>query len=328
MTMQKIKLLYHSAESTNLTNLIGGLSRITDQYFDIIKYEPDTHYTPADTVLVVPQFNTNLWWKPFVNDGFKMIIDNLVEVPEMIVDFWIPTSDTRILAHKPVPESSMVLQSPNFFRYKDALNWLQQGYDQYQPNRQWMYKALLLMGRKKSHRTQLVEKLGTQLDQCVWSYIEQGKQLNHTDVSTTSNTDWTRHLNPDWFDQCCFSVVAESLTEPPVDRAPFITEKTWKSVAMQHPFMIVGEPGTLQHLHSLGFETFENLWSEEYDTTQSTSQRIDQVVQNFVQYNMAPFDQLTLQKIAHNHDRFFNRDAIHQGILEEIINPVIEYASK
>jgi len=260
MTTTKIKLLYNSAEGTNLTSLVGGLSKIVHQYFDIIKYEPDVHYTPADTVLVVPQFNTDLWWQPFVNDGFKMIIDNLVEVPEMIVDFWIPTSDTRVLAHKPVPESSMVLQSPNFFRYNDALNWLQQGYDQYHPTRQLMYKALVLMGREKSHRTELVEKLGTQLDQCVWSYIEQGKQLNHTDVAATSDTDWTRYLNPDWFDQCCFSVVAESLTEPPVDRAPFVTEKTWKSVAMQHPFMIAGEPGTLQHLHFLGFETFENLW--------------------------------------------------------------------
>jgi hypothetical protein len=325
MTTQKIKLLHHRNEHTNLSSPGNSLPKIVNQYFDVTYYEPGVHYNPADTVLAVPQFNNNLWWQPFVDKGFKLIIDNATEVPELIFDLWV--SDCGPQTSKPVPASAMVLQSPNFFRYEDALKWLQQGHDQYRPQRKSLYKALLLMNRKKNHRTELVEKLGTQLDQCVWSYVEQDKQLNHNDLST-SNIDWHRYLNTDWFDQCCVSIVAESLTEPPVDRVPFVTEKTWKSVAMQHPFMIVGEPGTLQHLHSLGFETFENLWSEDYDTTQSTSQRIDQVVQNVVQYNMAPLDQLTLQKLEHNRNHFFNSDIIHQGIVDEIINPVLEYASK
>jgi hypothetical protein len=327
MTTQKIKLLHHITEFTNLTAPSSNVTKVVNQYFDVIHYEPGVHYNPADTVLVVPQFNTNPWWQSFVNEGFKMIIDNVTEVPEIMSDFWIPTSDDRILAHKPVPASAMVLQSPNFFRYDDALNWLQAGYDQYRPQRKSLYKALLLMNRKKKHRTQLIKKLGTQLDQCVWSYIEQGKQLNHADVPP-SNIHWQRYLNTDWFDQCCVSIVAESLTEPPVDRVPFVTEKTWKSVAMQHPFVVVGEPGTLQHLHSLGFETFENLWPEDYDTTQSTKRRIDQVVENVVQYDMAPLDQLTLQKIEHNRNHLFNREIIHQFVMDEIINPVLEYVSK
>ena len=327
MTTQKIKLLHHITEHTNLTTPASNVTKIVNQYFNVVSYEPGVHYNSADTVLVVPLFNTNPWWQSFVNEGFKMIIDNVTEVPEAIFDFWIPTSDDRILAHKPVPASAMVLQSPNFFRYHDALNWLQAGYDQYRPQRKSLYKALLLMNRKKKHRTRLIKKLGTQLDQCVWSYIEQGKQLDHADVPP-SDIYWQRYLNTDWFDQCCVSIVAESLTEPPVDRVPFVTEKTWKSVAMQHPFVVVGEPGTLQHLHSLGFETFENLWSEDYDTTQSTKRRIDQVVENVVQYNMAPLDQLTLQKIEHNRNHLFNREIIHQFIMDEIINPVLEYVSK
>lgn len=326
MTTQKIKLLHHSNENTNISSPVSGVTKIVDQFFDIIQYEPGTHYNPVDTVLIVPQFNTNLWWQQFVDQGFKMIIDNVTEVPEVMLNLWRPVTDTRTLTHKPVPASAMVLQSPNFFRYDDALNWLQQGYDQYQPNRQSTYKALVLMNRRRNHRTQLVEKLGTHLDRCVWSYVAQGKQLNHADISLSG--DWQRYLNPDWFDQCCFSIVAETLAEPPVDRVPFVTEKTWKSVAMQHPFMIVGEPGTLQYLHSLGFETFENLWSENYDTVQSTSHRIDQVVQNVVQYNMAPLDQLTVQKLEHNRSHFFNRAVIQQGVMDEIINPILEYVSK
>lgn len=328
MATQKIKLLHHNTEWTNLTGPGSSVTKVVNQYFDVIHYEPGVHYNPADTVLVVPLFNTNPWWQSFVNEGFKMIISNVAEVPEIIVDFWIPTSDDRILAHKPVPATAMVLQSPNFFRYDDALNWLQARYDQYRPQRRSLYKALLLMNRKKKHRTQLIKKLGTQLDQCVWSYVEQGKQLNHTNPPNPPNIHWQRYLNTDWFDQCCVSIVAESLAEPPVDRVPFVTEKTWKPVAMQHPFVVLGEPGTLQHLHSLGFETFENLWSEDYDTTQSNKRRISQIVENVVQYDMAPLDQLTLQKIEHNRNHFFNREIIHQFVMDEIINPVLEYASK
>lgn len=318
MTTQKIKLLHHPAEHTNLSSPGNNISKIVNQYFDVIYYEPGMNYNPADTVLVVRQFNTEPWWQPFVNKGFKMIIDNVTEVPELMFDLW-----------DSVPASAMVLQSPNFFRCEDALKWLKQEYDQYRPQRKSLYKALLLMNRKTDHRTQLVEKLGTQLDQCVWSYVGQRKLLNHTDVPIrSSKTDWYRYLNPDWFDQCCVSIVAESLAEPPVNRVPFVTEKTWKPVAMQHPFMIVGEPGTLQHLHSLGFETFENLWSEDYDTTQSTSHRIDQVVENLAQYTTAPLDQLTLQKLEHNRNHFFNHKIIHQFVIDEIINPVLEYANK
>jgi hypothetical protein len=326
MTTQKIKLLYHSAEIPSILASAGNVIHIVDQYFDIINYEPGVHYNPLDTVLVVPQFNTNRGWQPFVDKGFKMIIDNLSEDPEMIANIWRPITDHRALTHKPVPASAMVLQSPNFFRYQDALNWLRQGYDQYQPRRQTIYKALLLINQTRAHRTQLVEKLGTQLDQCVWSYVTQGKQLNHADISLQK--DWQRYLNPDWFDQCCFSIVAETLANPPVNRVPFVTEKTWKSVAMLHPFMVVGEPGTLQHLHSLGFETFENLWSENYDTNLSTPHRINQVVQNVVQYDMAPLDQLTVQKLEHNRSHFFNRDLIQQGVIDELINPIFEYVSK
>ena len=84
----------------------------------------------------------------------------------------------------------------------------------------------------------------------------------------------------------------------------------------------------MKFLHEQGFETFENLWPEDYDTTQSTEQRIDQVVENIVQYNMAPLDQLTLQKIEHNRNHLFNLKIIHQFVMDEIINPVLEYVSK
>ena len=115
-------------------------------------------------------------------------------------------------------------------------------------------------------------------------------------------------------------------SEVSAPRPPFITEKTWKAVAMQHPFMIAGEPGTLEYMRKLGFETFENLWDESYDCTENISQRIAIIADNVVQYTKEPLDTLTLQKIHHNHARFYDQDLVRLGTIEQIINPIYDYA--
>ena len=45
----------------------------------------------------------------------------------------------------------------------------------------------------------------------------------------------------------------------------FPTEKTWRSIATKTPFIIYGPVGFLRNLRKLGFKTFDNWWSEEYD---------------------------------------------------------------
>jgi hypothetical protein len=45
----------------------------------------------------------------------------------------------------------------------------------------------------------------------------------------------------------------------------FITEKTWRAIVARRPFIIMGNADFLKNLKKLGFETFEQFWSEEYD---------------------------------------------------------------
>ena len=80
-------------------------------------------------------------------------------------------------------------------------------------------------------------------------------------------------------------------------------------------------------MHRLGFETFENIWDESYDQMQDIKQRVAQVVANVVQYTKEPLDQITLQKIQHNHARFYDQTAITQAVVKHIINPIYEYVS-
>ena len=45
----------------------------------------------------------------------------------------------------------------------------------------------------------------------------------------------------------------------------FPTEKTWRSIQYGKPFVINGPKFSIKHLQDLGFETFSNYWSEDYD---------------------------------------------------------------
>jgi hypothetical protein len=45
-----------------------------------------------------------------------------------------------------------------------------------------------------------------------------------------------------------------------------LTEKTFKPIVMQQPFVIAGCKGSLEYLRKYGFETFSSVWDESYDT--------------------------------------------------------------
>jgi hypothetical protein len=75
----------------------------------------------------------------------------------------------------------------------------------------------------------------------------------------------------DEYEKTYFSIVSETNAE---DIYLFITEKTLKPIMNLHPFLINGNPYTLRHLKSLGFQTFEKWWDESYDTETNFKKRI------------------------------------------------------
>lgn len=68
-----------------------------------------------------------------------------------------------------------------------------------------------------------------------------------------------------------------------------ISEKTLMSIRNKKPFVVVGSPETLRLLKDLGFKTFDNYWSEEYDLMYKSQKRLDAVFDtiNFIdQYSL------------------------------------------
>jgi len=94
----------------------------------------------------------------------------------------------------------------------------------------------------------------------------------------------------------------------------FITEKTFRAIAMGHIFLICGQPGLLEHLKQEGFQTFDDLFDESYDSIRSFSQRWAIIKKNLQlwismseiekkSYYMKSFD-----KLVHNQNLLYNRD--------------------
>jgi hypothetical protein len=69
----------------------------------------------------------------------------------------------------------------------------------------------------------------------------------------------------------CFSIVTETHFG---NDTLFVSEKLWKPILNGHPFVVVGTPGTLAYLRSLGFRTFTPMIDERYDSLGDDQQRM------------------------------------------------------
>jgi hypothetical protein len=159
----------------------------------------------------------------------------------------------------------------------------------------------------------------------LWSYVEAGTQLpNDRDMS---NWDSQRYMNPEWYDHSYMSMVVESFVRPASKYTPtFITEKTFKPLAFQHPFVVYGNRGTLRTLRTWGFETFDNLWDESYDELVNHDTRRDAVVDILNHIEPCEHSTETQRRLKHNHGLFFDTTFVKQQFVKQVLNPIIEYA--
>jgi hypothetical protein len=79
-------------------------------------------------------------------------------------------------------------------------------------------------------------------------------------------------LGNDYFYQSTFcSVIVE--TAPSADK-PNLSEKTFRSICYGHPFIIIGAANTLLLLRDLGFDTYDDIFDNSYDTEHNYGRRI------------------------------------------------------
>ena len=172
--------------------------------------------------------------------------------------------------------------------------------------------------RRVDHaRDQIVQRLQPHLNNSIWSYRDHALPGD----ADPTNADWQRYFNPDWYDATQYSIVVETTTQG----LGFVTEKSFKPCAFQHPFTVIGQQGHLALMRSWGFETFENLFDYSVDSTDDLHQKIDVIIKDIERVNLTAYDKLTQDKIQHNHARFFDIAQVLSRVRTEIVDPIIEY---
>ena len=114
-------------------------------------------------------------------------------------------------------------------------------------------------------------------------------RLNITEERTNPVTVVPEDLH--YFKNSYFSIVNETVyygsassTTNPLHHQPlgehlsvFVTEKTYKCLALKHPFVVFGRPNFLKGLKTLGFKTFSPYFNESYDDIIDDNERFDAV---------------------------------------------------
>jgi len=101
------------------------------------------------------------------------------------------------------------------------------------------------------------------------------KKIVPIEIDRTLKYNLANDVSHDDFHQTFVSLVTESLSDSNV---LFLSEKIWKPIYMGHPFIVLGNPGTLKYLKKLGFQTYDRWWDETYDDEEDLEKRIDKII--------------------------------------------------
>jgi hypothetical protein len=113
-----------------------------------------------------------------------------------------------------------------------------------------------------------------------------------------------------------FEESADSLVYVPTETVYFgrrlhITEKTFKAIALEMPFVLVAPAGSLEYMRSYGFKTFNGIIDESYDTETNDILRIEQVVKllkdldNLSVQERQQLHRAMLPVVEHNYNHFY-----------------------
>jgi hypothetical protein len=149
-------------------------------------------------------------------------------------------------------------------------------------------------------------------------------QLGSIDTDAVVTSDSSAEYNHEDYTKTNCSIVLETV----FDNRIHLTEKTLRPVACGHPFMILSGPGTLEYLHTYGFETFHPFIDESYDLETDLDKRMIMVLSEMDRINKLPqADQDHIWKecaiIARRNKELFFSDRFFNSITQELRDNVL-----
>ena len=135
---------------------------------------------------------------------------------------------------------------------------------------------------------------------------------NELHINRAELTDSTNK----YYEDSYFSVISETTFYSNIESqsSRFITEKTFKAIALKHPFIIVSISGSLEVLKELGYKTFSPWINESYDQEKDDLNRMLLIVDEIKRLSNLPPAELESFLIAakeiceYNHNLLMNKN--------------------
>ena len=121
-----------------------------------------------------------------------------------------------------------------------------------------------------------------------------------------------------------FNIVVAPYFDYPMCDFPMVCEKIFRNIHYSKPFILVGQFDTLAEFKRLGYQTYNELFDESYDTEKDSDTRLQKVFTQIQQLIDKPNDfwQKHKNKLddihKHNLDNYENRQSKLQKFYEEI----------
>ena len=112
-------------------------------------------------------------------------------------------------------------------------------------------------------------------------YQDISSVFNEADLPRTFAGEATQTMASCWLTN--FDEAQDSLVYVPTETVYFgrrthITEKTFKAIALEMPFVLVAPANSLEYMREYGFKTFATIFDESYDTETDDIVRIEKIV--------------------------------------------------
>lgn len=121
--------------------------------------------------------------------------------------------------------------------------------------------------------------------------------------------------NLKYYRNTCLSIVSENSFEIKPNNftgqvdMPYLTEKLYRAMINHHPFIIIGDAGINEHLHSLGYKTFDKFFLPYTNRISQDAELILDWAAKSVQYFMDNLDNVDeiREIVSHNYNQYMNQ---------------------
>jgi hypothetical protein len=171
-------------------------------------------------------------------------------------------------------------------------------------NSYWSYNTRLSLNEDPSSNPIAIGNFAG-LQQAVDNFLLAGPYAGDN-LTATEHNDHTRLVSEHFTDSYC-NIVLETHFDADSSGGVFLTEKIFKPIKHGQPFIIVGAPGSLAALRTLGYRTFDQAIDNSYDLEQDNTRRwrsIVKAVQEIHKQNLQEWFLRCWDDVQHNQQLF------------------------